>query len=174
MINKQKKYNLINNINMSNLMLTKQGNRLKRNQHRSGNFPAWSSFIDELLNEESGHIKNSDFNKGISSPKVNIKESIDGYTLEMAVPGFKKSDFMIDLENETLSVSAELKDEQEQSNDNYTRKEFGFASFKRTFLLPDTVQEDKIEATYADGILSLSIPKREEAKPKPARKITIG
>ena len=92
----------------------------------------------------------------------------------MAVPGFKKSDFMIDLENETLSVSAEIKNEQEETNDTYTRKEFGYASFKRTFLLPDTVQEDKIEATYAEGILSLSIPKREEAKPKPARKITIG
>ena len=159
---------------MSNLMLTKNGNRLKRNQFGLGNFPAWTSFIDELFNEESGYIKNSDFNQGISSPKVNIKESEDGYTLEMAVPGFKKSDFIIDLENETLSVSAEIKNEKEQSNDNYTRKEFGYASFKRTFLLPDTVQEDKIEATYSDGILSLSIPKREEAKPKPARKIEIG
>jgi len=159
---------------MSNLMLTKNGKRLKRNQYGSANFPAWTSFIDELFNEEAGYIKNADFNKGMSSPKVNIKESEDGYTLEMAVPGFKKSDFVIDLENESLSVSVEIKNEKEQSKDNYTRKEFAYASFKRTFLLPDTVQEDKIEAVYTDGILSLSIPKREEAKPKPARKITIG
>ena len=159
---------------MNNLILNKNGNRLKRNEHVLGNFPAWTSFIDELLNEESGYIKSTDFNKGISSPKVNIKESVDAYTLEMAVPGFKKSDFMIDVENETLSVSVDIKKEKGESKDNYTRKEFGYASFNRTFSLPETVEEDKIEATYTEGILSLDIPKREEAKPKPARKITIG
>ena len=159
---------------MSNLMLTKNGNFVKRNQQNLGNFPAWTSFIDELFNEELSNVKNTDFNKGITSPKVNIKESVDAYTLEMAVPGFKKSDFVIDLENENLSISAEIKTEEEQTKDNYTRKEFGYASFKRTFILPDTVEEDKIEAKYAEGILRLNIPKREEAKPKPARKITIG
>lgn len=159
---------------MSNLMLTKNGNFVKRNQQTLGNFPAWTSFIDELFNDELSSVKNMDFNKGITSPKVNIKESVDGYTLEMAVPGFKKSDFVIDLENENLSISAEIKTEEAQTKDNYTRKEFGYASFKRTFILPDTVEEDKIEASYTGGILSLNIPKREEAKPKPARKITIG
>jgi len=158
---------------MSNLMLTKNGNIIKRNQHGLGNFPAWNSFIDELFTNELGNVKNTDFNKGITAPKVNIKESADAFTLEMAVPGFKKSDFVIDLENETLLVSAEIKTEQEDSKDNYTRKEFGYASFKRTFMLPDTVEGDKIEATYVDGILSLSIPKKEEAKPKPARTVTI-
>lgn len=154
-------------------MLTKNGNFIKRNQHGLGNFPAWNSFIDELFTNELSNTKNTDFNKGITSPKVNIKESVDAFTLEMAVPGFKKSDFVIDLENETLLVSAEIKTEQEESKDNYTRKEFGYASFKRTFMLPDTVEGDKIEATYVDGILSLSIPKKEEAKPKPARTVTI-
>ena len=159
---------------MNNLMLTKNGNIIKRNQQGLGNFPAWNSFIDELFTNEIGNVKNTDFNNGISAPKVNIKESTDAFTLEMAVPGFKKSDFVIDLENETLLVSAEIKTEQEESKDNYTRKEFGYASFKRTFILPDTIEGDKIEATYVDGILSLSIPKKEEAKPKPARKIAIG
>jgi len=127
-----------------------------------------------LFNDKLDSVKNTDFSKGISSPKVNIKESVDAYILEMAVPGFKKSDFVIDLENETLSISTEIKTEESQAKENYTRKEFGYTSFKRTFILPDTVEEDKIEATYAAGILSLNIPKREEAKPKPARKITIG
>ena len=127
-----------------------------------------------MFNDKLDSVKNTDFSKGISSPKVNIKESVDAYILEMAVPGFKKSDFVIDLENETLSVSTEVKTDEVQTKENYTRKEFGYASFKRTFILPDTVEVDKIEATYADGILSLNIPKREEAKPKPARKITIG
>ena len=155
-------------------MLTKNGNIVKRSQPTLGNFPAWTSFIDGLFNDELSNMENVDFNKGITSPKVNIKESVDGYTLEMAVPGFKKSDFVIDLENDHLSISTEVKTEEEQTKDNYTRKEYGYASFKRTFILPDTVEEDKIEATYTDGILSLNIPKREEAKPKPARKITIG
>ena len=159
---------------MSNLMLTRNGNIIKRNQSNSENFPAWTSFIDELFNDKLDSVKNTDFSKGISSPKVNIKESVDAYILEMAVPGFKKSDFVIDLENETLSVSTEVKTDEVQTKENYTRKEFGYASFKRTFILPDTVEVDKIEATYRDGILSLNIPKREEAKPKPARKITIG
>jgi HSP20 family protein len=154
-------------------MLTKNGNVVKRNQHGLGNFPAWTSFIDELFNEELSNVKNINFNNGMTAPKVNIKESVDAYTLEMAVPGFKKSDFIVDLENETLSVSAEIKNEEERKDDNYTRKEFSYASFKRTFVLPETVEEDKIEARYTDGILSLNIPKKEEAKPKPARTIEI-
>src|SRR5210317_1378831 len=97
---------------MNNVMLTKNGNILKRKQYNSGNFPAWSSFIDELFKDELSSVKNTDFNKGSSSPKVNIKESSDAFILEMAVPGFKKSDFIIDLENETLSISTEIKTEE--------------------------------------------------------------
>ena len=158
---------------MSNLVLTKNGNIVRRIQPGLGNFPAWTSFIDDLFKEESGYIKNADFNKGITLPKVNIKESVDAYTLEMAVPGFKKSDFVIDVENENLTISAEIKSEEEETKEDYTRKEFGYASFKRTFILPETVEEDKIKAAYTDGILSLNIPKKEEAKPKPARTIKI-
>lgn len=158
---------------MSNLMLTKNGNIIKRNQSNSVNFPAWTSYIDEFFKDELAKVKDTDFNKGITSPKVNIIESVDAYTLQMAVPGFKKSDFVIDLDNENLSITAEIKTDQSDSKDNYTRKEFGYASFKRTFILPDTVEVDKIEASYKEGILNLNIPKREEAKPKPARTIEI-
>ncbi len=154
-------------------MLTKNGNIVKRNQRGLGKFPNWSSFIDELFNDELGNVKNINFNNGITVPKVNIKESVDAYTMEMAVPGFKKSDFIVGLENETLSVSAEINNEEERKDDNYTRKEFSYASFKRSFVLPETVEEDKIEASYTNGILSLNIPKKEEAKPKPARTIEI-
>lgn len=155
-------------------MLTKNGKVLKRNDYGLGNLSAWNSFIDELFSENINTLKNKDFNKGITSPKVNITETDEAFTLDMAVPGFKKSDFLIDVENELLSVSAEMNKEKEESKENYTRKEFGYASFKRTFALPETVEEDDIKATYTDGILSLHIPKKEEAKPKPARKITIG
>ena len=159
---------------MNNVMLTKNGNIVNRKRNNSGTFPAWNSFIDELFKDEFDNVKNTDFNKGNTSPKVNIKETTDAFILEMAVPGFNKSDFVIDLENETLSISTEIKTEESETKDDYTRKEFGYASFKRSFILPDTVDGDKIEAAYTDGILGITIPKREEAKPKPARKITIG
>ena len=158
---------------MNNVMLTKNGNIVNRKRNNSGTFPAWNSFIDELFKDEFDNVKNTDFNKGNTSPKVNIKETTDAFILEMAVPGFNKSDFVIDLENETLSISTEIKTEESETKDDYTRKEFGYASFKRSFILPDTVDGDKIEAAYTDGILSLTIPKREEAKPKPARSIEI-
>ena len=92
----------------------------------------------------------------------------------MAVPGFKKSDFVIDVEDEILSISMEVKKEDEQKEENYSRKEYEYSSFKRSFTLPETVEDEKIEAAYTDGILSISIPKKEEAKPKPARKILVG
>ena len=158
---------------MNNVMLTRNGNIVNRKRNNSGTFPAWNSFIDELFKDEFDNVKNTDFNKGNTSPKVNIKETTDAFILEMAVPGFNKSDFVIDLENETLSISTEIKTEESETKDDYTRKEFGYASFKRSFILPDTVDRDKIEAAYTDGILGITIPKKEEAKPKPARSIEI-
>jgi len=158
---------------MSNLMLTKNGNIIKRNQFNSGGVPAWDSFIDDLFGDQLGHVKNKNYNKISTSPKVNIQESDEGYTLSIAVPGYKKSDFIIDLENETLTISAELKTEENKKDIHYSRKEFEYTSFKRSFTLPETIEVDKIEANYTDGILSLTIPKKEEAKPKPARSISV-
>ena len=91
----------------------------------------------------------------------------------MAVPGLKKSDFQLDLDNQILSISTEIKKENDQKEENYTRREFGYASFKRTFTLPESVDEEKINAKYEDGILSILLPKKEEAKQKPARTIRI-
>ena len=156
---------------MNNLMLTKNGN-IRRDKRDLGNYRGLASIMDELFNDELPQMKNKDFNKGLSNPKVNILESDEAYILNMAVPGFKKTDFIIGLENEELSISTEIKVEEEKK-ENYTRKEFAYASFKRTFLLPETVDETAINASYTDGILTVSIPKKEEAKPKPPRKIEI-
>ena len=91
----------------------------------------------------------------------------------MAVPGLNKSDFHLDLDNEILSISLETKEESEEKDEKYTRREFGYSSFKRTFTLPETVNDEDINATYKDGILSILLPKREEAKNKPVRSIEI-
>ena len=158
---------------MSNLMMTKNGRVVKPNQFGLGNFSTWNSFIEDLFNDDLGSVKSANFNNGLTSPKVNIIETDESYSLKMAVPGFSKSDFIIDLDNENLSISMDLKETEDKVEQNFTRKEFGFSSFKRSFVLPDTVEGDKIEATYKDGILGLTIPKKEEAKPRPARVIEI-
>jgi HSP20 family protein len=91
----------------------------------------------------------------------------------MAVPGLKKNDFHIDIDNKVLSISAEMEENSEQQEENFTRREFGYASFKRSFSLPETVKEDAIKAEYTDGVLSIHLPKKEEAIQKPARRIKI-
>ena len=154
-------------------MLTKNRNILQSDKRNLGNYGGWASLMDELFNEDLQSEKNKDFNRGLSKPKVNIIESDEAYILDMAVPGFKKTDFIIGLEKEELSIAAEIKVEEDKKKENFTRKEFTYASFKRTFLLPETVDDNAINASYTDGILTISIPKKEEAKPKPARTIEI-
>jgi HSP20 family protein len=107
-------------------------------------------------------------------PAVNIKENEKDYMLELAIPGFKKEDFNIEVDNDILTISSEVKHETETNDDNYTRREFSVSSFKRAFTLPETVNEDAINAVYEGGILTLTLPKREEALPKPKRLIEIG
>ena len=87
--------------------------------------------------------------------------------------GLKKSDFHIDIDNQVLSISTETKVENERKEENYTRREFGYSSFKRTFTLPESVNDEKINAKYNEGILSIILPKKDEAKQKPARSIKI-
>jgi len=154
-------------------MLMNNGRIVKRNNSNVGTFPAWSSFIDNLLNEEFLGENAGHFNKGLSLPKVNIQETNEAYHLEMAVPGYQKTDFVLDVVNDQLSISAEIKSETTENEAVFTRREFGYDSFKRTFNLPETVESDGIKAVYNNGILSVEIPKKEEAKPKAPRTIKI-
>ncbi len=106
-------------------------------------------------------------------PAVNVVENEEGFRIEVAAPGLQKSDFKLNLEKNQLTISAEKEQKEENKTEKYTRKEFKYSSFQRTFTLPNTVDGDRIEANYADGILSIALPKREEAKEKPARLIEI-
>lgn len=135
--------------------------------------PSLSTWVDDLFETGLGTGFLSNFNTGITLPAVNIKENKDEFFLEIAVPGMKKSDFNIDVENKTLSISSEKEEQYEEKEENYTRREFGYSSFKRTFTLPDTVESDAIKAQYKEGILTVHLPKREEAKEKPAKRIDI-
>jgi len=142
-------------------------------------FPAFSRFWDDddflnggLINWDNSHFTNSD----ATLPAVNIKETDKSYEVEMAAPGMKKEDFKIELDNNLLTISSEKSEEfqDDRERDKYSRREFSYQSFQRSFTLPkEVVDEDKIEAHYREGVLQLSIPKKEKAKQKQPRKIEI-
>ncbi|NAS11259.1 Hsp20/alpha crystallin family protein [Poritiphilus flavus] len=134
-----------------------------------------SLFFPSLMNE----FLKPDWFGGIETdvntlPAVNIKANEKEFELELAVPGMKKDDFNIEVDENVLTVSAEKESRDEVSKENYSRKEFAYTSFKRSFSLPETIDEDKIKASYEDGILKFVLPKKEEALPKPKRLISIG
>ena len=106
-------------------------------------------------------------------PAINIIEGKESYRIEVASPGMKKEDFRIDLENDVLTISSERKADKEEKDEKYTRREFSYCSFRRSFILPDSTDADKIEATHNNGILNIVIPKKEEAKEKGPRQISI-
>ena len=134
--------------------------------------PFFPSVWNDLF-ENNYLMPQSTGQRGITVPAVNIKETENNYVVEVASPGMKKEDFKINLEEDVLSISAEVKAKTEEKSEKFTRKEFSFSSFKREFTLPDTADTDNITANYFDGILSVSIAKKEEAKPKPAKLIEI-
>lgn len=133
------------------------------------------SFFDRFWNNDLMDWNLTNFSgTNTSLPAVNVKESTDDYCIEVAAPGMKKDDFKVSLHNNVLTVSSEKKDEKEEKNENYTRKEFSYQSFQRSFTVSETsVESEKIEANYKDGILTIKLPKREEMKPKPLREIKI-
>lgn len=144
---------------MSNLMKT------------NGFWPATSS-VDQFLNDSFLNWRN-EMNESSRIPRVNIAETNEEFLVEMAAPGMKRDDFNIELDNDNLVISTEVQTSNEDKDSSYRRREFSYESFRRSFHLPNTVEADKIKARYQDGMLRLLIPKKEEAKRKPPRKIKI-
>jgi len=138
------------------------------------NWP-FPSLMDNLFSRDLMDWSTSNFsNTNTTIPAVNIKETDDDFQIEVAAPGMDKKDFKINLENNQLMISSEKKNNVKEKDENYTRKEFSYQSFQRTFNLSDQmIDGDKISAKYCDGVLCITLPKREEVKPKPARVIKI-
>ena len=131
------------------------------------------NLFDKFFNEEfENWVKNNLRTWGSSIPAVNIREDEDSYVIEVAAPGYKKSDFNIELNDNILSISVEKEESGEKENDNYTRREFNYQSFKRSFSLPEEVDADSITANYKNGILTIKIKKQEE-KPKAVKRIEV-
>ncbi|MFA5301378.1 MAG: Hsp20/alpha crystallin family protein [Bacteroidales bacterium] len=133
------------------------------------------SLFDRFFENDLFDWSNRNYsNTNTTLPAVNIKEDKDGFEVEMSAPGLDKKDFKIELNNSVLTISSEKKVENEtKEGQQFTRREFSYQSFSRSFTLPETVEGEKIGAKYENGILSVSIPKKEEAKPKPVKQIEI-
>ncbi len=135
-------------------------------------FPSvWEDFFGRDWFDSPGIVQ-----AGVTVPAVNVRETAAGFHIEVAAPGMKKEDFSLNLDRNLLTISAEERSEQSEKDTEgkYTRREFSYRSFKRAFTLPEAADSDKVEATYKDGILTIAVPKKEEAKPKPIRVIEVG
>ena len=127
------------------------------------------SLINEFFNDDFGM---NFLNRSHSVPSVNSIENNDSFEIDLAVPGMKKEDFTIELNDKLLVISSETSNTME--NDKMRLNEFNFSSFQRSFRVPDSVDQDKIKANYKNGILKIKLPKRKESISKPNRVINIG
>ncbi|PLX02949.1 MAG: heat-shock protein Hsp20 [Marinilabiliales bacterium] len=128
-------------------------NLIRFNQH-----PAFWN----LLNDFDKNLNHSTNRNDLSSPLVNVINQDNQYVIEVAAPGIKKENFNIKLENNKLVISSNLKEDKDEKNVNYSIKEFGFTSFSKTFFVPKDIEAEKINADYNNGVLSVSIPKKEK------------
>lgn len=131
------------------------------------------SFDDDVFGKD--FLKDFfDFESNPSVPDVNVKESKDQYTIEVAAPGMDKKDFNVDVQNNMLVISSEKESKDESKEDkNYLRREFSYTSFQRSFSIPETVDADNIKAKYDNGVLYVELPKKKEAVEKTSKQIKI-
>lgn len=126
-------------------------------------FKPWNEWFD----------KGSLLVRNLSVPAVNITENKESYEVSLAVPGLKKDDFKIDVDGNMLTIRSEKEESKEEKERTFTRKEYNYSSFSRSFTLPEEVNKEKIEARYEDGVLKLTLPRKEEAKKNTAKQIAV-
>ena len=146
-------------------------------QHRQhkANFNAFDQLFNDLFGE-SFATKNQTCTpktQKVQRPAINILESDDNFNIELAAPGFSKGDFTLNVENDFLTISAK-KEVENKEGEKFILREFKFSQLERKFQLPETVNQEDIKAVFNNGILTVTLAKKEEAKPIPARKIEIG
>lgn len=150
-------------------------NTLMKNNARL--LPEFPSIFDDFFRRDLFDWNSNNTSNGGTLPAINVKETKDSFELEVAAPGMHKKDFKVELDNNLLIISAEKAEEHEnqgKEKGDYTRKEFSYQSFVRTFSFPERMVEgDKISAKYQDGILHLTVPKTEDTKVKPAKRIEV-
>ena len=132
--------------------------------------PLFPSLLDEFFGSDTPF---SGLSNRFHVPSVNISETDTNFELALAAPGKTRKDFNVELDDHVLTVSSESKHEDESMTDQYTRREFRYDNFQRSFRLPETVDTAGIKAKYDNGILTITLPKHEEAIPEPKKQIEI-
>lgn len=143
---------------------------------KNGLIPSMNNFFDEVLSKDLFDWSDKNFSTfGSTLPSANVKESSKDIKIDLAAPGLKKDDFKIEYKNHVLSVSSEKKEEKEEKDKdgNFARREFSYQSFCRTFHLPESVDEGKIDASYKDGILHIAVAKKLIDSPKTVKTIAV-
>lgn len=147
-------------------------NLIKRNWSNASGVP---NLFDDFFNRELFNWGNNNFSSTSTTvPSVNIKENADAYEVQVAAPGMEKDDFEIKLDGNLLTISSSKEESNETGEGNFTRREFSYQSFQRSFELPkEVIDQENIQAKYENGLLMLTIPKKDEVKQKPPRLINI-
>jgi HSP20 family protein len=125
-------------------------------------FKPWNEWFDGGL-----------LNRTMNVPSVNITEQKDEYQVSLAAPGLKKDDFHIDVDGNMLTISSEKEENKEEKDKKFTRKEYSYSSFSRSFTLPDEINKEKIDAKYEDGVLKISLPRKEGTNKPTAKHIAV-
>lgn len=136
---------------MSTSLLTKRGQMLP-------------SMMDDFFKPWNEWFNGGNWMKEITVPAVNITEDKERYVVSVAAPGMKKEDFKVAIEGNIMSISSQKEESSEEKDARYTRKEYSYSSFSRSFTLPEEINQAAIDAKYEDGILKLMLPKKEEAR----------
>ena len=134
-------------------------------------------YVDDFFNDNYRYLTDQRRmeDNNITVPSANIREVDNGYAIELAAPGFNRDEFTVELDNDVLSINGERKIVQADDDRPYSRREHNYMSFSRSFALPDTVDEDGINANYENGILYVSIPVKSDVEQTRApRRIDIG
>ena len=130
------------------------------------------AYWDDFFNDRVFNSLNNSYSN-TTSPAVNVEEGDKEFRIEVAVPGLSRKDFRIEVEDDVLTISSEDKQKKEEKKRNYTRREFSYHSFKRSFQLPETVDQDQIQASHESGVLNITLPKRDEVVQKAPKQIEV-
>lgn len=131
----------------------------------------YHNIFDRMFRDGFRDYLSNDFQETI--PAVNISEEKDRFFIEMAAPGLEKEDFKISVDGDVMTITAEKEEQKKEDGKSFSRREYNFSSFSRSFTLPETASISNIEAKYADGVLKLTIPKREIAQTAQTKQITV-
>jgi HSP20 family protein len=148
----------------------------KRRNGNGGLFPSLANdfFTDRFLTPRLFGFEGDFLNESMTVPPVNIEETDKEFKVDLCVPGMKRDDFKVDVENGTLNISSEKEEEKKEDDKNYKRREYYYNKFSRTFQLPENIDENNINAKYDNGVLQITIPKKEVKDAKPKKEIKVG